>query len=64
MLRMRLLAFGLNERMEFSWVSELLVLGCHLDGSGSTETPVQGRLEQGRKMFWQNTFFAELPQNS
>ena len=41
----------LNERMEFSWVSELLVLGCHLDGSGSTETLVQRRLEQGRKMF-------------
>ena len=28
----------LDEKMEFSWVSELLVLGCHLDGSGSTET--------------------------
>ena len=41
----------LNERMEFSWVSVLVVLGCHLDGSGSTETQVQGRLEQGRKMF-------------
>ena len=41
----------LNEGMEFSWVSELVVLGCHLDGSGSTETQVQGRLEQGRKLF-------------
>ena len=41
----------LNEKMEFSWVSELVVLGCHLDGSGSTETQVQGRSEQGRKMF-------------
>ena len=41
----------LNEKMEFSWVSELLVLGCHVDGSGSTETLVQKRLEQGRKMF-------------
>ena len=42
----------LNEKMEFSWVSELLVLGCHLDGSGSTETLVLKRLEQGRKMFF------------
>ena len=41
----------LNADMEFSWVSELVVLGCHLDGSGSTEAQVQGRLEQGRKMF-------------
>ena len=41
----------LNERMEFSWVSVLVVLGCYLDGSGSTETQIQGRLEQGRKMF-------------
>ena len=37
--------------MEFSWVPVLVVLGCHLDGSDSTETQVQGRLEQGRKMF-------------
>ena len=41
----------LNERMEFSWVPVLVVLGCYLDGSGSTETQIQGRLEQGRKMF-------------
>ena len=41
----------LNAKMEFSWVPVLVVLGCHLDGSGSTETQVQGRLEQGRKMF-------------
>ena len=27
------------------------VLGCYLDGSGSTETQVEGRLGQGRKMF-------------
>ena len=38
-------------KWSFSWVSELLVLGCHVDGSGSTETLVQKRLEQGRKMF-------------
>ena len=42
----------LNEKMEFSWVSELLVLGCHLDGSGLTETVTLKRLEQGRKMFF------------
>ena len=41
----------LNEGMEFSWVRVLVVLGCYLDGSGSTETQVKGRLEQGRKMF-------------
>ena len=41
----------LNEGMEFSWVRILVVLGCYLDGSGSTETQVKGRLEQGRKMF-------------
>ena len=29
----------------------LVVLGCYLDGSGSTETQVKGRLGQGRKMF-------------
>ena len=41
----------LNEEMEFSWVRILVVLGCYMDGSGSTETQVKGRLEQGRKMF-------------
>ena len=35
----------LNEEMEFSWVRILVVLGCYLDGSGSTETQVKGRLE-------------------
>ena len=54
----------LNEKMEFSWVSELVVLGCHLDGSGSTETQVQGRLEQGRKMFGRTRCLAELLKNS
>ena len=54
----------LNERMEFSWVSVLVVLGCHLDGSGSTETQVLGRLEQGRKNVWQNASLAELLKNS
>ena len=29
----------------------MVVLGCYLDGSGSTETQVKGRLDQGRKMF-------------
>ena len=41
----------LNEGTEFSWVRILVVLGCYLDGSGSTETQVKGRLGQGRKMF-------------
>ena len=36
----------LNEGMEFSWVRILVVLGCYLDGSGSTETQVKGRLGQ------------------
>ena len=40
-----------NEGMEFSWVQILVVLGCYLDGSNSTETQVKGRLDQGRKMF-------------
>ena len=39
----------LNEKMEFSWVRVLVVLGCYLDGSGSTATQIKGRLEQGRK---------------
>ena len=51
----------LNERMEFSWVSVLVVLGCHLDGSGSTETLVQGRLEQGRKMFGKTRSLLSCP---
>ena len=51
----------LNEKMEFSWVSELLVLGCHLDGSGSTETLVQKRLEQGRKMFGKTRSLLSCP---
>ena len=51
----------LNERMEFSWVSVLMVLGCHLDGSGSTETLVQGRLEQGRKMFGKTRSLLSCP---
>ena len=42
---------SLNEGMEFSWVRILVVLGCYLDGSGSTETQVKGRLGQGRRMF-------------
>ena len=54
----------LNEKMEFSWVSELLVLGCHLDGSGSTETLVQKRLEQGRKMFGRTRSLLSCPKNS
>ena len=41
----------LNEGMEFSWVQILVVLVCYLDASGSTETQVKGRLDQGRKMF-------------
>ena len=41
----------LNEGMEFSRVRMLVVLDCYLDGSGSTETQVKGRLGQGRKMF-------------
>ena len=40
----------LNEGMEFSWVRILVVFGCYLDGSVSTETQVKGRLGQGRKM--------------
>ena len=51
----------LNEGMEFSWVSELVVLGCHLDGSGSTETQVQGRLEQGRKLFGKTRALLSCP---
>ena len=51
----------LNESMEFSWVSVLVVLGCHLDGSGSTETRVQGRLEQGRKMFGKTRSLQSCP---
>ena len=41
----------LNEGMELSWVRILVVLGCYLHGSGSTETQVKGRLGQERKMF-------------
>ena len=41
---------SLNERMEFTWV-QILVPGCYLDGSSSTETQVKGRLDQVRKMF-------------
>ena len=37
----------LNEGIEFSWVRILVVLGCYLDGSGSTETQVKCRLGQG-----------------
>ena len=51
----------LNEGMEFSWVSELVVLGCHLDGSGSTETQVQGRLEQGRKLLGKTRALLSCP---
>ena len=36
---------------EFSWVHTLQVLGCFLEGTGSTEAQVSGRLPQGRKMF-------------
>ena len=43
----------LNEGMELSWVQILVVLGCCLGGSGSTEAQVMGRLDQGRKMFGQ-----------
>ena len=42
---------SLNEGMEVAWVQILVVLGCFLDGSGSTETQIKGRLNQGRKMF-------------
>ena len=35
----------------FSWVAILHLLGCFLDGVGSSETQVRGRLQQGRKMF-------------
>ena len=51
----------LNEGMEFSWVSELVVHGCHLDGSGSTEAEVQGRLEQGRKLFGKTRSLLSCP---
>ena len=47
--------------MEFSWVSVLVVLGCHLDGSGSTETQVQVRLEQGRKLFGKTRSLLSCP---
>ena len=37
------------------------MLGCHLDGSGSTETLVQRRLEQGRKMFGKTRSLLSCP---
>ena len=40
----------LNKGMELSWVQILVVLGCFMHGSGSMETQVKGRLDQGRKM--------------
>ena len=42
---------AINEGVEFSWVKILVVLGCYLDSSGSTEAQIRGRLAQGRKMF-------------
>ena len=52
----------LNEGMEFTRVQILVVLGCFLDGSGSTETQIKGRLSQERKMF--NALRPVLPKNS
>ena len=41
----------LEGEKEFTWVHTLQVLGCFLDGTGSTEVQVGGRLVQERKMF-------------
>ena len=49
----------LNEKMEFSWVSELVVLGCHLDGDTSS-----GAFGTGTEDVWQNAILAELLKNS
>ena len=44
-------SFGLEDGEPFTWVETLQVLGCFLDGTGSTETLAKGRLLQGRKIF-------------
>ena len=41
----------LSDGRMFSWVAVLQVLSCFLDGVGSSETQVRGRLQQRRKMF-------------
>ena len=41
----------LEGREMFRWVDTSQVLGCFLDGTGSTETLAEGGLLQGRKMF-------------
>ena len=41
----------LEDEKEFTWVHTPQVLGCLLDGTGSTEALVGGRLLQGRNMF-------------
>ena len=54
----------LNERMEFSWVPVLVVLGCYLDGSGSTETQNSRASGTGAENVWQNASLAVLLKNS
>ena len=46
----------------FRWVDTIQVLGCFLDGSGSTETLAEGRLVHGRKMFKKLRPFLCCPQ--
>ena len=55
-------SFGLEDGESSTWVETLQVLGCFLDGTGSTETLAKGRLLQGRKMFNKMRPFLCCPQ--
>ena len=54
----------LEDEKEFTWVHTPQVLGCLLDGTGSTEALVGGRLLQGRNMFNKLRTVSVLPADS
>ena len=54
--------FALEGGESFTWVETLQVLGCFLDGTGSTETLAEGRLFHKQKMFNKMRPFLCCPQ--